>query len=46
VIILRPDDPFPWDETHEWKDAQVITLTDPTDTIEVIARAATRALTA
>ena len=46
VIILRPDDPFPWDETHEWTDAQVITLTDPADTIEVIARAATRALTA
>ena len=45
VIILRPDDPFPWDEPHEWKDAQVITLTDPADTIEVIARAATRALT-
>ncbi len=46
VIILRPDDPFPWDEKHEWADAQVITLTDPADTIEVIARAATRALTA
>ena len=46
VIILRPDDPFPWDEKHEWTDAQVITLTDPADTIEVIARAATRALTA
>jgi hypothetical protein len=46
VIILRPDDPFPWDEPYEWKDAQVITLTDPADTIEVIARAATRALTA
>ena len=45
MIILRPDDPFPWDEPHEWKDAQVITLTDPADTIEVIARAATRALT-
>ena len=46
VIILRPDDPFPWDEQHDWADAQVITLTDPADTIEVIARAATRALTA
>ena len=46
VIILRPDDPFPWHEQHEWKDAQVITLTDPAATIEVIARAATRALTA
>ena len=46
VIILQPDDPFPWDEKHEWADAQVITLTDPADTIEVIARAATRALTA
>jgi hypothetical protein len=46
VIILRPDDPFPWNEPYEWKNAQVITLTDPADTIEVIARAATRALTA
>ena len=46
MIILRPDDPFPWDERHEWKDAQVITLTDPAGTIEVIARAAARALTA
>ncbi len=46
VIILQPDDPFPWGEKHEWADAQVITLTDPADTIEVIARAATRALTA
>jgi hypothetical protein len=46
VIILRPDDPFPWDDKHEWKDAQVITLADPAGTIEVIARAATRALTA
>ncbi len=46
VIILQPDDPFGWDEQHDWADAQVITLTDPADTIEVIARAATRALTA
>jgi hypothetical protein len=46
VIILQPDDPFPWDEKHAWADAQVITLTDPADTIEVIACAATRALTA
>jgi hypothetical protein len=46
VIILQPDNAFPWDEKHEWTDAQVITLTDPADTIEVIARAATRALTA
>jgi len=46
VIILQPDDPFPWDEPYDWTDAQVITLTDPADTIEVIARAATRALTA
>ena len=46
VIILQPDDPFPWGDKHEWADAQVITLTDPADTIEVIARAATRALTA
>jgi hypothetical protein len=45
VIILRPDCPFGWDERHEWTDAQVITLTDPAGTIEVIARAATRALT-
>ena len=46
VIILQPDDPFPWGEKHQWADAQVITLTDPAGTIEVIARAATRALTA
>jgi hypothetical protein len=46
VIILQPDDPFPWGEKRDWADAQVITLTDPADTIEVIARAATRALTA
>jgi hypothetical protein len=46
VIILQPGDPSPWDEQHDWTDAQVITLTDPADTIEVIARAATRALTA
>jgi len=46
VIILQPDDPFPWGEKHDWADAQVITLTDPADTIEVIARAATRAMTA
>jgi hypothetical protein len=46
VIILQPDDPFPWGGKHDWADAQVITLTDPADTIEVIARAATRALTA
>ena len=44
VIILRPD--RHWNDTPEWKDAQFITLTDPADTIEVIARAATRALTA
>jgi len=44
VIILRPD--TPWADRAEWKDAQVITLTDPAATIEVIARAATRALTA
>ncbi len=42
VIILRPDTPW---RGHDWKDAQVITLTDPAATIEVIARAATRALT-
>ena len=46
VIVLQPDDPFPWGEKHEWADAQVITLTDPADTIEIIARAATRALAA
>ena len=46
MIILQPDDPFPWGDKHEWADAQVITLTDPADTIEVIARAATRAMTA
>ncbi len=46
VIILRPEDPCGWGDQHEWTDAQVITLTDPADTIEVIARAATRALTA
>ena len=46
VIILQPDDPFPWGEKHDWADAQVITLTDPADTIEIIARAATRAMTA
>ena len=44
VIILRPG--TPWASEAEWKDAQVITLTDPADTIDVIARAATRALTA
>jgi hypothetical protein len=44
VIILRPDNPRA--RAAEWKDAQVISLTDPADTIEVIARAATRALTA
>jgi hypothetical protein len=44
VIILRPETPRA--DTPEWTDAQVITLTDPADTIEVIARAATRALTA
>jgi hypothetical protein len=44
VIILRPD--TPWAGEADWKDAQVITLTDPAATIEVIARAATRALTA
>ena len=41
-----PRRPLPLGREHEWKDAQVITLTDPADTIEVIARAATRALTA
>ena len=46
VIVLQPDGPFPWGEKHEWADAQVITLTDPADTIEIIARAATRALAA
>jgi hypothetical protein len=46
VIILRPHSAFPRDDPHEWKDAQVITLAEPADTIEVIARAATRALTA
>jgi len=45
VIILRPEDPFGWGDQHEWTDAQVITLTDPADTIEVIAQA-TRALSA
>jgi hypothetical protein len=44
VIILRPDNPRA--RATGWKDAQEITLTDPADTIEVIARAATRALTA
>jgi hypothetical protein len=44
VIILRPDNPRA--RATEWKDAQVITLTDPAGTIEVIARAAARALTA
>jgi hypothetical protein len=43
VIILQPDTPWPSD--HNWRDAQVITLTDPADTIEIIARAARRALT-
>ncbi len=44
VIILRPD--LPWPAETEWKGAQVVTLTDPAAAIEVIARAATRALTA
>jgi len=43
VIILHPDSP--WAPARAWAGAQVITLTDPADTIEVIARAATRALT-
>jgi hypothetical protein len=44
VIILRPARHR--DGAPGWKDAQVIALTDPAETIEVIARAATRALTA
>ena len=44
VIILRPD--TSWARAAGWKDAQVITLTDPAATIEVIASAAARALTA
>ena len=46
VIILQPRRPLPLGRKRGWADAQVITLTDPADTIEVIARAATRALTA
>ena len=38
--------PLPRGGQHEWAGAQVITLADPAATIEVIARAATRALTA
>jgi hypothetical protein len=43
VIILQPD--TPWTTGHDWHDAQVITLADPADTIDIIARAAHRALT-
>jgi hypothetical protein len=43
VIILQPDGS--WSTGHTWRDAEVITLADPADTIEIIARAAHRALT-
>ena len=44
VIILRPRDSYKGD--HEWTDCQVIEIDDPAGTIDAIARAATRALTA
>ena len=44
ILILRPKDGFRPD--HEWTDCQVIEIEDPADTIDAIARAATRALTA
>jgi len=44
VIILRPKDTY--FGSHEWTDCQVIEIEDPAGTIEAIARAATRALSA
>jgi hypothetical protein len=44
VIILRPKAGYHPD--HEWTDCQVIETGNPADTIDIIARAATRALTA
>ncbi len=44
ILILRPKHGFRPD--HEWTDRQVIDIEDPADTIDAIARAATRALTA
>jgi hypothetical protein len=44
ILILRPKDGFRPD--HEWTDCHVIDIDDPADTIDAIARAATRALTA
>jgi hypothetical protein len=44
ILILRPRDGFRPD--HEWTGCQVIEIADPADTIDAIARAATRALTA
>ena len=44
VIILRPKDAN--HGTHTWTDCQVIDIDDPADTIDAIARAAARALTA
>jgi hypothetical protein len=45
VIILRPRTDW-GGSMPEFDGAQALTLTDPADTVEVIARAATRALTA
>ena len=44
VIILRPEHGYR--PGHEWTDCQVIEIGDPADTIDAIARAAARALTA
>ncbi len=44
ILILRPKDGFR--PAHQWADCQVIDIDDPADTIDAIARAATRALTA
>jgi hypothetical protein len=44
VIILRPKNSY--FGSHEWTDCQVIEIEDPAGTIDAIARAATRALSA
>ena len=44
ILILRPKDGYR--PGHEWTDCQVIEIEDPAGTIDAIARAATRALTA
>jgi hypothetical protein len=43
VVILRPKDGYRPD--HEWTDCQVMDIDDPADTVDAIARAATRAIT-